>query len=114
MKKISIILLIFIILIFAFSSYLYATTETNDLATAINRTDNLIDDQEYNLIGNNNTTQQETTNPDPTPTAQSPVSTIAAPQDFFVPENILSIILITIGIVLILLSIAIFVRLKQI
>ncbi|MCL2355438.1 MAG: hypothetical protein FWC68_06255 [Oscillospiraceae bacterium] len=42
----------------------------------------------------------------------SPVASLT-PTDFFTAENVLSIILITVGVVLILLAIAIFIRLKK-
>jgi len=57
---------------------------------------------------NNDANSDNSNQPANTPTTSSSQTN----QDFFTPENILSIFLITIGIVLILLAIAIFIRIK--
>jgi len=121
MRKILITTLLFIFII-AFASYIYAFSPADPLPDTIDnnetsQTDNNFDNNNANNMDNqniiNNNDFDDTDNiTNITPPQAEPATTTAAPMDFFTAENILSIILITIGVVLILLGIAIFIRLK--
>ena len=124
MRKFLIGLLLFIFII-AFSSYIYAAvalpgnidpdvdndTVTNQDNNFANNDDDALEEDDDDALPTANTNTEDRRAPSNTQTI--PTATTSAPMDFFTAENILSIILITIGIVLILLSLAIFIRLKS-
>ncbi|MCL2383043.1 MAG: hypothetical protein FWC79_02550 [Oscillospiraceae bacterium] len=107
MKKTSIILLMIFILILALSSFVYVNALPSNMNTLPGEIE--FDYEDYDLDDEpSDRPVVDAPRPNQPATAVTPTA-----QDFFIPENILSIIIITIGIVLVLFSIAIFVRLKQ-
>ena len=103
MRKILTIVLLLFIFAISFSSVAFATADLNPIMADI---DPITED--YVPTG---ALPESDTGEVPVPTTQT---TPPATVDFFTPENILSIIIITIGVVLILLSVAILLRLKNV
>ena len=120
MKRTYIYFLIIFVILFAFTLNVYAlggdidmNASTNSDSQNTNTTSNNTANSTVNTTTNNETGNvaeiNNNTNNTPAPQVQN---TPKNSQDFFTAENILNIILITIGVVLILLGIAIFIRAK--
>lgn len=102
MKKILLIIITILILLLCFYPFTFATNSEINMNLSANNADT-------NINASSNT---ETTIPaENSNNFQTPVTT-TSPQNFFTADNILIIILITVGIVLILLGFAIFFRTK--
>jgi len=111
MKK-SATIFITILILLIFSSYIYALSSDIDMnLTAPNNTNTSSTSNDNSTsVTDPTSTILPTTNP--VSSSQVPSSNNKSDQGFFTPDNILNIILITIGIVLILLGGAIFIRAK--
>jgi len=116
MKKITIIPLI-IILLLAFSSYIYAQDSSIDMNLTYQNAQNTSNVSDNNVTNDTNATGNTNSNASTNTTTVTnnitpPVTSTSSNSDqgLFSASNILSIILITIGIVLILLGVAIFIR----